>query len=86
MSGEELVIYRPDGKPFKTFLELSVDNEDYARRIEQMERQAEVEARRGEEDRLARLQAQQRADQADQRADRLATQLRQLGVDPDSAK
>ncbi len=84
MSGEELVIYRPDGKRFKTFLELSVDNDDFARRVEAMERQAADEKNHAEEERLARLQAQQRADQAHQRAERLAMKLRELGIDPDS--
>jgi Uma2 family endonuclease len=97
MSGEELIIYRPDGKRFLTFLELAAESDEYVKRVEEMER-------RSEEDKLARQQAQQRADkekqradqekqianqekqradQEKQRADRLAMKLRELGHDPD---
>lgn len=76
LDGLDLKLYGPDGSPFLTFLEL------FERRLESDQR--------AEEDRLARLQAQQRADaerqRADaerQRADQLAAKLRELGVNPD---
>lgn len=85
MTGAELVIVGPDGKRFKTYLELAAESDDYVKRVEEMERRAE-------EDRLALKQAQQRADQAQQRAEqarqraeRLAAKLKRLGVDPDAA-
>jgi Uma2 family endonuclease len=75
-SGPELVIYRPDGQPFMTFLELMEQREE-------VQRQFDLE-------RLAREQAQKRADQerqakeeAQQKAERLAERLRQLGIDPE---
>jgi len=72
MDAEELVIHRPDGKPFRTFLEITED--------------AEEADRRAEEERFARVQAQQRADSAEQLAERFAEQLRKLGFDPDQLK
>jgi Uma2 family endonuclease len=76
VSGDELVIFRPDGLRFLTFAEL-------------MERQAQV-SRLAQEERLAREQAQRRAEQerqakedAQRRADRLAEKLRDLGIDPE---
>lgn len=71
LSGEELQIYRPDGRRFLTFLEL----DDRAQQAEQRADQAEQRAD----------QAEQRADQAEQRAARFAEQLRSLGVDPDQS-
>lgn len=54
LEGSDLVLYRPDGRRFETFLEL--------------EQRAEAE--------------RQRADEAYQRAERLAEQLRALGIEP----
>ncbi len=61
LSGDELVIYRRDGKRFLTFVELM-------QLQEQSQRQAEQE-------RLAK-------EEAEGRAERLAQQLRALGIDP----
>jgi Uma2 family endonuclease len=58
VSGEEMIIYRPDGQPFRTFPELEA-----ARR--EAEQRAAQEAERA-------AQAEQRAAQAEQRAARLA--------------
>jgi Uma2 family endonuclease len=82
MSGDELVIYYPDGQRFLTFLEI-------VRRAEEEKRRAEEEKRRAEEEMLAREQAQRRAEEAEcraeefqRRAEVLADRLRQMGVDP----
>jgi Uma2 family endonuclease len=75
LHSDEIVISRPNGERFLTFLEIC-------------QLRAETE-RRAEEDRLARQQAQQRADSAqqraeaaEQRAEALAAKLRALGLDP----
>jgi hypothetical protein len=68
-SGEELVLYRPDGSRFLTFDELGEREEIERREKEAAQRQAE--------------QAQQLAEQAQQRAEQLAARLRALGIDPD---
>lgn len=73
MSGDELVIFRPDGKRFQTFVELAAESDNYAARVAEMER-------RSEEDLQARLQAQQRADQAQQRAEQEKLRAEQENV------
>jgi len=62
-------IYDPKGRPFLSSVELS-------QRAEQERQRAEQECQRAEQER-------QRAEQERQRADRLAAQLRALGLDPD---
>ena len=52
-------------------------------RAEQERQQAELARQRAELERRQAELARQRADQADQRAERLAAQLRELGVKPD---
>jgi Uma2 family endonuclease len=61
LEGTDLVLYRPDGRRFETFVEL--------------EQRAEIERQRADTER-------QRADTERQRAERLAEQLRALGIDP----
>ena len=70
LSGEELRVLRPDGRGFATYLELA-------------EKQEEADQLTAQE-RRAREQAQRRADLAEQKAQRLAAQLRALGVNPES--
>jgi Uma2 family endonuclease len=55
LEADELEIYRPDGQPFLSFIDLD----------------------------LRRQAAEQRADTAEQRAERLAAKLRELGMNPD---
>jgi len=64
MSGEVLKIYRPDGEPFLTYLELLADRDANLVLAQKHEKRADEEAQRAEEERLARLQAQQRGDRA----------------------
>lgn len=70
VTGTTLELYRPDGRPFLSFLELE-------QRAEQADQRAEQADQRAEQER-------QRADQEYQRAERLAAQLRALGIDPES--
>ncbi len=62
LEGNELVLYRPDGERFATYVELMA--------------QRDAERRRAEE-------AERRAAEAERRAERLAAQLRALGVEPE---
>lgn len=76
LSQPELVIYRPDGQPFLSSVEL-------AQRAEVAQQQAEMERQRAE---VAQQQAEterQRAEMERQRADLLAAYLRAQGLDPD---
>lgn len=75
--GDEMIIYRPDGQRFLTFVELGTLAETEKRRAEAEAGRAEAEAKRADaETRRAELEGQ--------RADRLAAKLRALGLDPDA--
>src|SRR5258708_2924679 len=83
MAGNDLVLYRPDGNRFKTFLELTQAEREaqiltaYERTVAAQERAcAESEHQRAE-------QELKRANQERERAERLAAQLRALGVEPE---
>jgi len=76
LSGEELQLYRPDGQPFLSYVEI-------AQRAEQERQRAEQERQRAEQAERRLEQESQRADQAEQRAEQLAAQLRAMGINPD---
>jgi Uma2 family endonuclease len=69
MSGDELVLYRPDGRRFLTFVELLQTSETAQRLADEAQQRA--------------AEAQRQAAEAQQRAERLAERLRSLGIDPD---
>ena len=91
LKGYDLVLYRPDGRRFETFLELE-QRAEAERQQAQAERQraeaerqhAEIERQRAEAERQRADTERQRADTERQRAERLAERLRALGVDPDA--
>jgi Uma2 family endonuclease len=69
LAEEELQLYRPDGQPFLSYVEIAQRAEQERQRADQAEQRAEQES--------------QRAYQAEQRAEQLAKQLRAMGVNPD---
>jgi Uma2 family endonuclease len=69
LTRNELVIFGPGGKPFRSFVEI-VEHQEKA------ENQFARERKRAEREKI-------RAEQEKIRADRLAAQLKALGVDPD---
>lgn len=71
----DLKIFRPDGRPFLTFLELEQRAKQAEQRAETAEQRAETAEQRAET-------AEQRAETAEERAERLAERLRSLGLDP----
>jgi Uma2 family endonuclease len=82
LSGDELVIFGPDGRRFLTFMELSQradqerrDKELAEQRAEQERRDKELAEQRAEQERL-------RAEESRRRAEGLAAQLRALGIEP----
>ena len=83
MSGDDLVVWKPDGERFLTYREAVASRQEQARIAEKESRRAEEESRRAEEERMARLQAQQRADKAEERTRLLSEKLRELGIDPE---
>jgi Uma2 family endonuclease len=65
LSGPELVVYRPDGRPFLTFEQLEAEREQLEAEREQLEAERE-------QARQQAAQAERRAESAEQRAARLA--------------
>lgn len=72
----ELVLFRPDGRRFATYVELEQERERARREADEARHQAN-------EARLLADEARHQAEQAAARADRLAARLRELGIEPD---
>lgn len=72
----ELLLFHPDGRPFFTYTGI-------AQQLEQERQQLEQERQRAEQAEQQAVQERDRAEQAEQRVDRLAQQLRAMGIDPD---
>ncbi len=90
-SGDELVLYRPDGHRFLTFLELNEQAEAAKQQAEAAKQQAEAAKqqaaaaqRHADEERHEKEQARLQAAEAKKRAEQLAARLRSLGIDPDA--
>lgn len=87
---EGLELYHPDGRRFLNYLELAAQASTEQRRADQEADRADAEARRADGEAKRAIQESERAKQETERArqeaeraDRLAAQLRSLGVDPD---
>jgi Uma2 family endonuclease len=65
----ELTIFGPDGRPFRTAVEIGEERADAERQRDEAERQLVAE--------------QQRSADEQQRAEKLAAKLRAMGIDPD---
>ncbi len=77
--GTDLVLHRPDGRRFETFVEIE-------QRAESAQQRADRERQRAESAQQQAHQERQRAEAEYQRAERLAEQLRALGIDPTIGK
>ncbi|MDQ5908938.1 MAG: hypothetical protein QG599_1031, partial [Pseudomonadota bacterium] len=75
LTGDDLVLHRPDGRRFETFVEIEQRADRERQRADRERQRADHEHQRAES-------AQQQADQERQRAERLTEQLRALGIDP----
>jgi Uma2 family endonuclease len=75
--GGDLRIYGPDGRPFATYLELAQQRDELAQQRDELAQQRDELAQQRDE------LAQQRETER-QRVERLAAQLRALGVEPES--
>ena len=77
MQEDTLVIYRPDDRPFLSFIEL-----------DQLRQQAQQETQQAQQEtqqaRQEAQQARQETQQAQQQAEKLAAKLRELGIDPNN--
>jgi sRNA-binding protein len=90
LSGGELRVLRPDGRPLVSYVELAEEGEQERQRAEREQQRAEQEQQRAEQERQQAEQERQRAEQEQQRAERerqrserLAAQLRALGIEPE---
>ncbi len=84
LEGLDLVLYRPDGRRFETFVELEQRAEAERQRAEAERQRAEEEYQRAETERQRAEEEYQRAEAERLRAERLAEQLRMLGIEPDA--
>jgi len=80
---KELVIYRPDGRRFASFVELSQQLDAAERKAEEAKGRAEQARQQAEEARQQAEEARQQANQTREQAERLAAQLRTMGVEPE---
>lgn len=76
LEGIDLVLYRPDGERFATYVELMAQREQAKQQAQQAEQRAQQAEQQAEKER-------RRAEQAEQRTRRLEEQLRALGVEPE---
>ena len=77
LARDELRLYGPDGRPFATYVELARQREELARQREELARQQQELAQQRDQERQAK-------DEAQERAARLAAQLKALGIEPEA--
>jgi Uma2 family endonuclease len=77
MASDGLHLYRPDGEPFKTFIEVQRERRDQEKRASALSEEAELLAHQRDEERQ-RAQSHQRREQA------FAAKLREMGIDPET--
>jgi Uma2 family endonuclease len=70
LQDDTLIIYRPDDRPFLSFVELDQLRQQATERTELSEQRAEL--------------SEQRAELSEQKAEKLAAKLRELGIDPNN--
>jgi Uma2 family endonuclease len=81
-SSEELKIYRPDGQPFLSFIDLDLRRQDAEQRADTAQQRADTAQQRADTAEQRADTAEQRADAIQQQAEKLAAKLRELGIDP----
>jgi Uma2 family endonuclease len=77
LTDEEFRLFRPDGEPFVTMLEYAIEAEEQRKQADEQRRQADEQRRQADEQR-------RQADEQRSRAERLAAQLRALGIEPEN--
>ncbi|WP_164928498.1 Uma2 family endonuclease [Gloeobacter violaceus] len=78
----QLQMWRPDGAPFESYVEIAARAEQERQRAEQAEQRAEQAEQRADQAEQRAEQAEQRAEQERLKAERLAEKLRKLGIEP----
>ena len=82
LTGDDLRIFGPDGKPFATYLELAQQRDELSMERDEAARQRDEAARQRDEAARQRDEAARQRDEERNRAERLADRLRALGIDP----
>ena len=82
ISGDDLVIFGPDGRPFLEITELAEERDEASRQRDEASRQRDEASRQRDEASRQRDEASRQRDEQRRRAERLEAQLRALGVDP----
>ncbi len=80
---ESLTIYRPDGERFLTTIELATERATAQAEAATERQRAELESQRADSERERADSERERADSERERAERLAAQLRSLGIEPE---
>ncbi|WAS05093.1 Uma2 family endonuclease [Gloeomargaritales cyanobacterium VI4D9] len=83
LNPDELLVYYPNGKQFKTTVELAQELEQTQQELIQKEQVLEQTQEQLNQERRRANQEMERAEQERQRAERLAAYLRSQGVNPD---
>ncbi len=83
LTSDTLEVFYPNGQPFLSTLELQTQMEQVRQQAEAERERAEVERERAEAERVRAEAERVRAEVERERADRLAAQLRALGINPD---
>ena len=79
----ELRVYRPDGRPFATYLEVAAQRRHQQLRAELAEQRAEQERQQVQQERLRAEQAEQQVQQERQNMESLLARLRAKGIELD---
>ncbi|NWJ98888.1 MAG: hypothetical protein HXX20_24370, partial [Chloroflexi bacterium] len=79
----ELRVYRPDGRPFATYLEVAAQRRHQQLRAELAEQRTEQERLRVQQERLRAEQAEQQVQQERQNMESLLARLRAKGIELD---
>ncbi len=82
---KELRLFRPDGRPFATFLEIQQARREAEARADAESERADAESERADAESERADTESARADAEAARAERLAARLRELGANPDEA-
>jgi Uma2 family endonuclease len=87
---EDLTIYGPDGRPFLHYAEVAHERDEATQRADEAAQRADEEqlradeaAQRADEERLRADEERRLRLESEQRAERLAARLRELGLEPE---
>ena len=81
---EPMTVFRPDGKPFRDYLEILAEAEAQQQQAFEERRKAERERQRAERERKRAEAERKRAEEAAAQVAALAAKLREFGIDPDA--